>query len=203
MSFAKLLIILPPCPKKSCQNYFSANLYSSDQNVHCQAKQEYRKKELLSQLTLSSYVQLESKVKHTLNITLSKEYAKGTLVHISDDVFEWFLDLQQERVNLLNNDSVAIHGDNLVEHGLSIINKNDKMKGKWHALFAGDRLVPDMIPSQREVDRLGLQLFKDVVTRYIKIGVAEFLRQFREDSKLQKTEAHQKKVVEKKGKKMT
>ena len=41
--------------KKSCQNYFSVNLYSSDQNVRCRAKQEYRKEELLSQLTLSSY----------------------------------------------------------------------------------------------------------------------------------------------------
>ena len=143
---------------------------------------------------------MESKVKDTLNITLSKEYAKGTLVHISDDVFEWFLDLEQERVNLLNNDSMAIHGDDLVEHVLSIINKNDKIKGRWHALFAGDRLVPDMIPSQGEVDRLVLQLFKDVVTRYIKMGVAEFLRQFRRDSKLQKTEAHRKKVVEKKKK---
>ena len=96
---------------------------------------------------------------------------------------------------------MAIHGDDLVEHVLSIINKNDKIKGRWHALFAGDRLVPDMIPSQGEVDRLVLQLFKDVVTRYIKMGVAEFLRQFRRDSKLQKTEAHRKKVVEKKEKK--
>ena len=80
-----------------CQSNFSANLYSTDQNVRCRAKQEYRKKELLSQQTLSSYnVQSESKAKETLNITLSKEYAKGTLVHISDDVFEWFLDLEQE-----------------------------------------------------------------------------------------------------------
>ena len=128
---------------------------------------------------------------------MSKEYAKGTLVHISDDAFEWFLDLEQERVNMLNKDSVAIHGDDLVEHVLSIINKNDKMKGKWHALFAGERLVPDIIPSEEEADRLVLQLFKDVVTRYVKMGVAEFLRQFRRDSKLQKTEAHRKKVVEK------
>ena len=94
---------------------------------------------------------------------MSKEYAKGTLIHISDDVFEWFLDLEQERVNLLNNNSMAIHGDDLVEHVLSMINKNNKIKGKWHALFSDDHLVPDMIPSQGEVDRLVLQLFKEAV----------------------------------------
>ena len=106
---------------------------------------------------MSSYnVQSESKAKETLNITLSKEYAKGTLVHISDDVFEWFLDLEQERVNLLNRHSTAIHGDDLVENVLSSMNNDYKMKDKWHALFASDRLVPDMIPSQDEADRLVL-----------------------------------------------
>lgn len=45
---------------------------------------------------------------------------------------------------------------------------------------------------------LVLHLFNDVVTRYVKMGVGEFLREFRRDFRLQKTEAHQKKVVEKK-----
>ena len=134
---------------------------------------------------MSSYnVQSESKAKETLNITLSKECAKGTLVHISDDVFEWFLDSEQERVNLLNRHIMAIHGDDLVEHVLSSMNNDDKMKDKWHALFASDRLVPDMIPSQDKADHLVLQLFKDIVARYVKMGVAEFLHQFCRDSKL-------------------
>ena len=95
---------------------------------------------------------------------------------------------------------MAIHGDDLVEHVLSSMNNNDKMKDKWHPLFASDCLVPDMIPSQDEADRLVLQLFEDIVAGYVKMGVAEFLRQFRRDSKLQKTKAHRKKVVEKKKK---
>ena len=142
---------------KSCQNYFRSNIYSSDQNVCGRAKQEYRKNELLSQSTLSSYkVELESKAQESLNITFSREYAKGTLVHISDDVFEWFLDLEQQRVNLLTRDSVAIHHDDLVEHVLSNINKNERLKEKWHALFVGHCLVPEIVPSQEEVDSLVL-----------------------------------------------
>ena len=45
---------------------------------------------------------------------------------------------------------------------------------------------------------LVLHLFNDVVTRYVKMWVGEFLREFRRDVKLKKTEAHQMKVVEKK-----
>lgn len=45
---------------------------------------------------------------------------------------------------------------------------------------------------------LVLHLFNDVVTRYVKMWVGEFLREFRRDVKLKKTEAHRKKVVEKK-----
>ena len=37
-----------------------------------------------------------------------------------------------------------------------------------------------------------------MITRYIKMGVGEFLREFRRDFKIQKTDAHRKKVVEKK-----
>ena len=103
---------------------------------------------------------------------------------------------------MLNKDSLVIHLDDLVEHVLSSIIKNKRLKDEWHALFHGDRLVPDMIPPQEEVDCFVSQLFENVVTRYVKMGVTEFLRQFRRDSKLQKTEAHRKKVAEKK-KKMT
>ena len=52
-----------------------------------------------------------------------------------------------------------------------------------------------------DVTSLKLQLFTDVVSRYVKMGVGEFLREFRRDFKVQKTEAHRKKVVEKKKKK--
>ena len=95
---------------------------------------------------------------------------------------------------------MAIHGDDLVQHVLSSMNNDNKMKDKWHALFASNRLVPDMIPFQDEADRLVLQLFKDIVARYVKMGVAEFLRQFCRDSKLQKTKA-QKKLLRKRKKK--
>lgn len=130
---------------------------------------------------------------------MSRKYDKGTLVHITDEMFEWFLKLEQERVNLLSSENLASHKENLVEKTLSSILGNNQLLGQWKALFT----VNESLMPSTNGPALVLYLFNDVVTRYVKMGVGEFLREFRRDFKLQKTEAHShwKKVVEKKKKK--
>lgn len=56
----------------------------------------------------------------------------------------------------------------------------------------------DCLGPAADVDNLVVKLFKDVVTRYVKMGVGEFMRDFRKDFQLHKTEAHHKKVAERK-----
>lgn len=127
-------------------------------------------------------------------MTLSRKYDKGTLVHITDEMFEWFLKLEQERVNLLSSESLASYKENLVEKTLS---STLGLPSSRKALFSVNvSLVPSIIASA-----LVLHLFNDVVTWYVKTGVGEFLREFQRDFKLQKTEAHRKKMVEKETKK--
>ena len=185
--------------RHACQDYFKANIHSSDPNVRSKAKSAYAKSALLSQLTWSSTTaQQHSRYKDTLNVTLSRKYDKGTLVHITDDVFEWILDLEQERINYLTSESLARHQEELVENALMCINKNNQLLDKWKSLFPVSECL--QVPSD-DVAPLMLQLFKEIVIRYVKMGVGEFLRDFRRDFKLQKTEAHRKKVVEKKKKK--
>ena len=130
-------------------------------------------------------------------MTLYRKYDKGTLVHITDEMFEWFLKLEQERVNLLSSESLASHKENLVEKTLSSILGNNHLLGQWKALFT----VNESFMPSTNGPALVLHLFNEVVTRYVKMRVGEFLREFRRDFKLQKTEAHWKKVVEKKKKK--
>lgn len=117
-------------------------------------------------------------------------------------MFEWILELEQKRVNLLNPQSMVTHQEDLIEHTLSIMTSNNELIEKWKAPFSVNFLVQSVINSRDEVAYLAmvLQLFNEVITRYVKMGVGEFLREFRRDFKLQKTEAHRKKVVEKKKK---
>ena len=45
-----------------------------------------------------------------------------------------------------------------------------------------------------------LELYREVVLRYLKMGAGQFLREFRKDYKLQKTLAHRKSVLQKREK---
>ena len=54
----------------------------------------------------------------------------------------------------------------------------------------------DCLGPAADVDNLVVKLFKDVVTRYVKMGIGEFTHDFRGDYQLHKTEAHHKKVAE-------
>jgi hypothetical protein len=188
--------------KNLCKIYFKTNIHSTNVSVRMKAKEAYVKAELLLQLVWSSsFAQEHSQSKGTLTVTLLKNYEKGNLTHITDDMFEWILDLEQERVNLLNKTNLSIHQDDLIEHVLSSIEKNEELFRKWKALFSMNEILSSTTINLDVVQNLVCELFKDVITRYVKMGVGEFLREFRRDFQLQKTEAHRKKVVEKKKKK--
>lgn len=184
--------------RKQCRDYFRTNIYSSDGNVRKSAEVAHLKKELLDQLVWTSVVaQQESKCQDTLNVTLARIYDKGNLVHVTDDMYEWTLELEQERVNFLNHQSLADHQENLVDEAILQIKGKQQLKNKWKLLFNVDSiLLHDKSEEAIQVDRLILQLHDDVVTRYLKMAIGEFLRDFRRDFNMKKTEAHRKKVVE-------
>ena len=121
-----------------------------------------------------------------------RKYKKGTVVHISDNLFEWVLDLEQQRVNLFTSKMMAVHQENLVENGVATIFANSQLLEKWKVMFS----ATDCLGPAADVDNLVVKLFKDVVTRYVKMGIGEFTRDFRGDYQLHKTEAHHKKVAE-------
>lgn len=80
---------------------------------------------------------------------------------------------------------------------MSLIKEKQQLKNKWKLLFNVDSiLLHDKSEEARQVDKLILQLYDDVVTCYLKTAIGEFLRDFRRDFNVKKTEAHRKKVVE-------
>ena len=140
----------------------------------------------------SSTAKQYSKYNETLKVTLPKKYKKGTLVHISDNLFEWVLNLEQQRVNLFTSKMMAVHQENLVENGLATIFANSQLLEKWKVMFS----ATDCLGPAADVDNLVVKLFKDIVTPYVKMGIREFTHDFRGDYHLHKTEAHHKKVAE-------
>ena len=78
------------CKSEACMSkYFNAHIHSSDAEVRVKARAEYLKAQLLTQLMWSSSTAKQYlRYNETLNVTLPKKYEKGTLVHISDNLFE-------------------------------------------------------------------------------------------------------------------
>ena len=91
---------------------------------------------------------------------------------------------------------ITVHQENLVENGLATIFANSQLLEKWKVMFS----ATDCLGPAADVDNLVVKLFKDAVTRYVKMGIGEFMRDFRRDFQLHKTEAHHKKVAERKKK---
>lgn len=91
---------------------------------------------------------------------------------------------------------MAVHQENLVENGLATIFANSQLLEKWKVMFS----ATDCLGPAADVDNLVVKLFKDVVTHHVKMGIGEFMRDFRRDFQLHKTEAHHKKVAERKKK---
>ena len=70
---------------------------------------------------------------------------------------------------------LSIHQEDFVENALKILTGNDRLIQKWKDVVSFHCLnSPIIIPA--EVADLSLQLFKTVVTRYLKMGIREFLR---------------------------
>lgn len=102
-------------------------------------------------------------------------------------------------MNLLKNQSLATNKEDLVSITLARMLDNQQLKHKWKALFS-QRENENGDESLCDADLI-VQLYDDVITRYVKMGVCEFLRDFRRDFKLQKTEAHRKRLLKKRKRK--
>lgn len=78
-------------------------------------------------------VKAQLQYKDTLNVTFSRKYDKGTLVHITDRAFEWILDLEQEQVNFLNSAHMATNQEDLGGNALRCTTANNRLLENWKA----------------------------------------------------------------------
>ena len=106
-------------------------------------------------------------------------------------MFQWVLLLEQERANLLDNRNLSIHQNELVEHVLTNITGNKKLLEKWNKLFSIEQVLSSTT-TENVVQKLIEELFKQIIMQYVKVGVGEFLREFRRDFEVRKTDTSQK-----------
>lgn len=72
----------------------------------------------------------ESQYKDTLQVTETRQYRERGLIRIEDAVYKFFMFLENERVKLLNDQTMRREGANMVEVALQTITNNRELKVK-------------------------------------------------------------------------
>jgi len=157
------------------------------ENVSIQSltKKDFEKKQLICSLTWSSEtIHRDSKFQKTMSVTDSRQFRNNGLTVVSDEVYLFALHLEEARVPCLNMRALKNCNSNLIEIDLKELSSSEFMKIEWQKLFPVDVNV-----------ELVDELFLGVVSCYMNMAGAQFLRGFRRETKFRKTEAHRKKVL--------
>ena len=68
-------------------------------------------------------------------MTESRQYRTHGLIHVSDQFFEFALELEQKRMNGLNSRMLKVHGDKLVEVVEAGLLNDQGLRLQWRDLF--------------------------------------------------------------------
>ena len=91
---------------------------------------------------IANFCQLDgsSAYPETLLVTEDKQYRPRGLTHIEDSAYEFFLKLDELRVEYLNDRKLKQHKGNLIDDALAAIKTNELLKGKRLSRFPGNIL---------------------------------------------------------------
>ena len=100
-------------------------------------KKEMEMLDLLNNNIVILYTVIEkcSVYPETLNVTESRQYRERGLLHITDSTHEFFLLLEQERVNHINLQMFSLLKVDMVDESIRDVLKNESLKNKFISLF--------------------------------------------------------------------
>lgn len=87
-----------------------------------------------------SELQKSSRYPETLSVTENHQYRSRGLLHIEDNTYEFFLELENFRVKVLNNSKLRLTKENLVDDALASTLKNEALLTKWKSCFPIDEI---------------------------------------------------------------
>ena len=93
-----------------------------------------------------SQLQESSKYLNTVALTESRQYRSRGLTHIDDNFYEFFLELEQSRVEHLNERKLKASKESVIDDALTAVTKNPSLEAKWYSCFStGDELEIDKV----------------------------------------------------------
>ncbi|XP_070552460.1 uncharacterized protein [Ptychodera flava] len=175
---------------ESSRKYIKNNLYSTDKKVHERLKLEYQTKQSLNFLTVpETLIHRVSKYPETLRVTDSRQYSRHGLIHVTDETYLFFLKLEQERIKLLTIAHLHQQHVSLVQNAKDSLLNNSDIFITFQNLFLGEHINIS--------HDIAMKMYSQIVSRYINMGAGQFLKDYRREVQLKKTQAHRKKIATK------
>ena len=171
--------------RNKCRADMRSKMCPTNPSVRSSSFNCYTEKKLLESLTTSSDVlEKDSQYAETLTITESRQFRNRGLTSIRDDVYLLALEIEEKWVTLLNMAKLKQFKSDVLEKTTNELKGSDSLRSKWFDLFPADTATVTLY-----------KIYEDIIERYMNMAGAQFLRNFRRDTQLQKTEAHRKKVL--------
>ena len=143
---------------------------------------------LESLLAQSSNIHLSTEYKKTLSVTDTEQHRKSSLVHISDRAFHFFMYVEELRVKTLCHHNLNILQQKFLPVAIAGVKNDIRLQDLWLEIL-------DEVEGTRGQK---LVILGNIVDKFFKMGAGQYIRDFRRDNHIMKTEAHRKRVQERK-----
>ena len=117
--------------------YVEANKQSETKAVGEKVVKEMKKMHLLENNVIMLFATLSNFTANpeTLNVTKCHQFREGGLLHINDGAYEFFLSLEQEKVNNINLVKLTSHQSNMVDMSIKAVSSNKTLINHFGGLF--------------------------------------------------------------------
>lgn len=122
--------------------YMRENIYTENAETMKSVRRNHNICELIEDSLVGSMAVLEQECQHkeTLQVIEARQNRERGLIHIKDAVYQFFMTLESQRVQLLNQQTMLKEGANMVEAAYQKLAKNNELKLKWQERFNSDDL---------------------------------------------------------------
>ena len=122
---------------EKCRRYVMSNKNSEAQTTREKVRSEIQMLDLLENNVIVPYQVIEKTTAYpqSVRVTESRQYRERGLLHISDNAYEFFLLLEQKRVDLINLHMLSLLKADMVNESIKGVRKNETLKSKFLSLF--------------------------------------------------------------------
>ena len=117
--------------------YVKLHMTSQIQTTQEKVRKSLAMSGLLEEYIIANFSKLEQTSVHqeTLMVTEERQYRCRGFSHIEDAAYEFFLDLEQIRVDNLNENKLHARHQNLIVDAIEAVKGSQDLRTKWRACF--------------------------------------------------------------------